>query len=747
MLVALNLTVNRKDYIYGCFPGLWYAARVTHDISADRPLEDPQDDRLGYAPFAKNLAENICKMKHGEGFVLGIYAPWGSGKSSLLNFVAHYLNQKPEKERPTIVRFNPWWFTGQENLAKEFFTQLLAVLGHKGRITRIRLVTAALAERVAGLSRFDGGLASMGIGIVARWLMPKERDVFALKEQLSTLLRKRGGKILVILDDVDRLADDEIRQCFQLIKAVADFPNVVYLLAFDRDVVCDALRGVQGGSGEKYLQKIIQVPFELPTPDRMSLQSLLFGKLDQIIADTPEKLFDKTYWGNVYHKGIDHFIHTPRDVTVLANAIQATYPAVMGEVNPVDFIAIEALRIFAPFIYNTIRRNSESFTGSHGPLSMEYRTTDTLKPFHDAWLGQVPEADRKAVRTLIEQLFPKVRGVLGNSHYGPEWEEKWRKGLRVCSGDIFPTYFRLAIPEGSFSAKELETILSLASDAGAFAAKLLELSKETRTDGANRTRVLLERIEDYTDDLEEEKIAPVVRALFDIGDELQKAEGKRRGMFDFGIRSSVGRVAYQLLSRLPEERRFTILKEALEHGRALGTAIQKLTGLAQQHGRYGSEGRPEKDRLLTTEHLAELEKIVLRKIEAAAADGQLAKSDRLTLILYRWEEWGDATAMREWLRKYLETDEGLIHFVMQFLSEPMSITMGDVIAKRMVRLDPEWMRHFVDSDQIAERVKILAKRKNLSEDEQKALQQFLIEYDLRKQGKDPEDEFDRRRRA
>lgn len=718
---------------------------MVHDISADRPLEDPKDDRLGYAPFAKNLAENICKMKHGEGFVLGIYAPWGSGKSSLLNFVAHYLNRKPQEERPTIVRFNPWWFTGQENLAKEFFTQLLAVLGHKGRIRKIRLVTAALAERVAGLSRFDGGLSGMGIGVVSRWLMPKERDVFVLKEQLGSLLRKRGGKILVILDDVDRLADDEIRQCFQLIKSVADFPNVTYLLAFDREVVCDALRGVQGGSGEKYLQKIIQVPFELPMPDRVSLQRLLFEKLDQILADTPERLFDPTHWGNVYHKGIDHFIHTPRDVTVLTNAIQATYPAVMGEVNSIDFIAIEVLRTFAPFVYNTIRRNPESFTGSHGPLSMENRTTDTLRPFHEAWLGQVPETDRKAVRTLIEQLFPKVRGALGNSHYGAEWEEQWRKNLHVCSADVFPTYFRLSIPEGSFSAKELETVLDIASDADAFATKLLELSKETRADGANRARVLLERLEDYTDDLEEAKISSVVRALFDVGDDLQKAEGKARGMFDFGIRTNVGRINYQLLSRLPEDRRFTILKDAIEHGRALGTAVEKVMVLGQQHGKYKSKERPENERLISAEHLSELEKIALLKILSAAGDGQLAKSGNLTLLLYRWEEWGDGNAMHEWLSQYLSTDDGLIHFVTQYLSEPMSITMGDVVAKRRVRLDPEWMRHFVDPDQIVERVRTLAgQRKGLSADQQKALQQFLIEYNLRKQGKDPDDEFDRR---
>jgi predicted KAP-like P-loop ATPase len=92
------------------------------------PLIDPNDDRLGYAPFAKNLANSICQMSPPDGFVMAVYGPWGSGKSTLLNFIVHYLEQKPESEQPIIVPFNPWWFSGQEDLTKRFFGQLQAVL-------------------------------------------------------------------------------------------------------------------------------------------------------------------------------------------------------------------------------------------------------------------------------------------------------------------------------------------------------------------------------------------------------------------------------------------------------------------------------------------------------------------------------------------------------------------------------------------------------------------------------------------
>src|SRR5690606_40618583 len=97
--------------------------------------------------------------------------------------------------------------------------------------------------------------------------------------------------------------------------------------------------------------KIIQVPFELPPVDRVALRAALFKRLDEILGDVPEGAFDQSYWTNVYHDGIDALIQVPRDVVRFTNTLAVTYPAVRGEVNAVDFIALEALRVFLPGIH------------------------------------------------------------------------------------------------------------------------------------------------------------------------------------------------------------------------------------------------------------------------------------------------------------------------------------------------------------------------------------------------------------
>jgi predicted KAP-like P-loop ATPase len=143
-------------------------------------------------------------------------------------------------------------------------------------------------------------------------LRPEAKDVVELKEKVSESIAEQQRRILIVIDDIDRLNPEEIRLLFRVVKAVADFPNVTYLLAFDQEAVSKALTGeTQIISGQSYLEKIIQVPFELPLPDEVALRNLLFEKLDAILQDTPEDLFDSDHWSDVYWEGIDHFIKTP----------------------------------------------------------------------------------------------------------------------------------------------------------------------------------------------------------------------------------------------------------------------------------------------------------------------------------------------------------------------------------------------------------------------------------------------------
>src|SRR5439155_2308437 len=291
-------------------------------LSGDRPLDDPSEDRLGYRTFASRLASAIARMTPVDGMVLAVYGPWGSGKSTVLNFVRHYLRQLPESEKPVLIPFNPWWFSGSENLIQSLLVDMAKEIKPVGDVLRrIGLATASTLEIIGTLPQAEAAK------VLADKVRPGEPTLGELRDRAEALLRAQDRTYVVVIDDIDRLTADEIRQLFRAVKAIASLPRIVYLMSFDQGVVAEALDKFHKVSGSDYLEKIVQVPFELPLPDRVALRNLLIDRLAFVLAEIPETPSDQQYWGNVFFDGIDPLIETPRDVTRLVNTLAVTFPA------------------------------------------------------------------------------------------------------------------------------------------------------------------------------------------------------------------------------------------------------------------------------------------------------------------------------------------------------------------------------------------------------------------------------------
>lgn len=536
---------------------------------ADRSLTDPQHDRLGYAPFAKYLADSICQMKFPGGFVIAISGAWGFGKSTMLNFLVHYLQQKPETEQPIIINFNPWLFTGDEDITRRFVKQLQISLSDlkalpKGFRKRI-------ADFVKAVSEIPIPYAQAGKAVV-KLFDNQQKDTYELKEELEETLEDKHPRIVVTIDEIDRLNSDDIMQLFRLLKAIPNFNNVVYVLAFNQKVIDQTISEAQNIPGEIYLDKIIQAYFELPIPDKSLLRKLLFEKLNVIFANASKQIFDANHWSNIYSQGIDYFICNPRDILRLTNILTVTYPVAEGDVNPADMIAIESLRVFRPEIYDIIRKNPSFFAGYVDIHKNSLPTIEELKNFHNSWLAQLVEADKEPIKKLLIHLFPKLESVYYQTYYDVQHESLWRKHLRICSRDNFANYFRLTLKVDKFSDIEMKSILCLASDAKAFGEKLIELAQKNRDDGTTEARAFLEQLEDYTEtEIPVNSIPSIIQAFFDVSDRLLNSEDQPEGIFDLGIDIRIERIITQLLRRLNEQEQFETLKQAMADSNSLST--------------------------------------------------------------------------------------------------------------------------------------------------------------------------------
>jgi predicted KAP-like P-loop ATPase len=721
---------------------------IEKPLSADRPLSDPSHDRLGYAPFAKQLATSVLSASPADGLVLALYGEWGTGKSTALNFIIHYLEL--HEEPPIIVHFNPWWFAGHEDLIRRFFAQFEATIS-KSKLIK----THARKKRLAGfLSKFGAAVSdvpvmsslpyvgetakAVGKGAQLAAGLLEASDVVARKADLAKALAAEVSRIIVVIDDIDRLVPDEMRELFKLVKAVGDLPNVTYLLAFDRDLAADAMGRLHGNAGQQYLEKIVQVPFTLPIPDRGQLQRILFERLDEIIHGTPDGLFDQQEWGNVYLDGIDPFIQKPRDTVRLCNSLGVTYPAVKGEVRAVDFIALEVLRVFVPVAYDAIRTNPSMFSGTLSERSWGGGSRDDERKFHDGWLATVTE-NADAVLRMVRRLFPRLDGVFSNVMYGNDMVPEWRRRLRVCSPEIFPVYFRFGLAPGEVAAADVRHLLAVIGDHETLIQRLSALTKDVRDDGRTRAGEMLLRLHDHVDGVALDAIPNVVRALFACGDEVVAADTHERSMLDLGDEYRIGWLLRRLLKRFPIDERGSILHAAIMlDGRAVATVVREVAAYARQHDADAERRSSSEETIVRQEDVPDLEALALARVREVALSGELWTRPRFRTLLEALVHWGDGRLARQLVLEHLRDDVAMLDFLRSFTSKLHTRPLTDRVGRSTVCLDPLTLWHLVDDVDVLEaRVSSLQRAGMLTPERQVCADAFVRGCRARRQGKEP----------
>lgn len=674
-------------------------------LSSDIPVTDPAQDAYGFSGFAKNLAKAIRVTPSPHGLVMAIHGPWGAGKSSLLNLVKYELRTVFEDACPIIIDFNPWWFNGRDQLAG----QLLAQFG-----TSLRNDSGALLKIGELMAEYSGALSkavalSTGtpwidkpVNVLLKLLKRKPKEVPQLKAEIAKLLQTSKRRVLFIIDDLDRLTPDEIREVFKVVKALADFPNVIYLLSFDKLVVAEALAKSLGVNGSAYLEKIVQASFALPAVDSPRLQRKLFAELNLLIDSLPTARVDSTYWGNVYFDGLNHFIRKPRDIIRLINALAVTYPPVAGEVNPVDYIALEFIRVFHPVAYGTIRDNKEMFAGVIGHTGP---ARDTVKEFHQKWLGELDERDRSSVQALMERVFPKVESAIGRMNYGSDSLARWHQDLRACSPDLFDVYFQFGLPDDHLTQSELMKLLELTSDLPVLVATLQAAKQVIRQDGRSKARDYVDRLTQLSEDaISAHHAEQLILAVFSMDEDLLTAADSRGGAMEIPNSWRVMWLLNKLIVRVAEADRPGLFRRCIQDGRAYSTMINVVGRLAE------AVTDPAKHREwmggIDEQSVLDMKAAVVARLESADVL-ELVSTNDAVLVLFNWSSWSELGAVRAKLARVLADDALLTQLLPKFLGKGTSHAWGDRVARTTYHLDPRSLERYFDLDELLARVEAL----------------------------------------
>jgi KAP family P-loop domain len=639
---------------------------ATHTASAaDNPIRKLTDDRIGRARAAEHFATSVLRLDASEGLVVGVLGPWGSGKTSFVNLARPIF----ESGSVPVLDFNPWMFSGAEQLVQSFFSELSAQLKLK----------PGLAEVGKGLEEYGDIFSNLTwLPVIGPWiergqdlaklvggvLQRKKEGVAGQRAKVDKALRELQRPIVVVLDDIDRLNTSEIRDIFRLVRLTANFPNVIYVLAFDRKRVEDAL-SEHGIPGRAYLEKILQIGFDLPAIPEHVLSQQISDSLNAELEGLPNAgNFDQTLWPDVFMEVVRPLITNMRDVRRYATAVGGTVRALDGQIALVDILGLEAVRVFLPDVFLRMPTAVAALTT---PSDGSHRVRDGQDPLKIEIQTLIESAGSRAsvATAMIERLFMAAQRHISGMNYGGECSRRWLRERRVAHADILRLYLERVAGEGLLAFNQAEIAWALMTDADAFSAHLRGLDRDQIVE-------TIASLEAYEDEITPERVLPGAITLLNI---LPTLPEKDRGMFGLGTQMAVGRVVYRLI-RSQNSETFVegVVRDALP---LLETAFAKLT-LVQMVGHREEIGH----KLVPDDVAEEFEKIWRSEFRGLGVDELANESELLQsfLIANREAEDGEPVAV-------VPADARITRALLQSArSESRSQSMGSRAVTKSARL-------------------------------------------------------------
>ncbi|QDR82961.1 KAP family P-loop NTPase fold protein [Sporomusa termitida] len=642
-------------------------------FKTDVPIKSTSEDELDRKEFSEAIAKAIIGYTDSNSLAIGITGEWGSGKSSVVNMSVEYINNyyKDKLIKPCVVEFNPWNFSDPNQLIEQFFKILSdaikssnTYLGSKNISDKLDaystllgqvLTSTALTTPVVDFSKFIKNLG----GLIAN------NHVNSLKEtrsQLDKAIGEYSGKIIVIVDDIDRLTNIEVRQVFQLVKSIANFTNTIYVLSFDKKVVINSLCSEQGTGqqidGEKYLEKIIQVDLDIPA---VKLENVYFKLNDNLNGIFANSTIDQMRWMNIWYDGFKDFFFNIRDVNRYMNSLRFQFSLTKNQVNTIDLLAIIAIKVFDYTTYCIIRDNINLLAGiAKEDLQHKEEEQRRIRTIIDDAVKQ----SKYNILALLKRLFPKLESVYDNNFYGIGSLNEWFTENRICHPERFQLYFQLDISKDDISPFEIDSILQALHDEILFRKYINDLIED------GRILRFLEVFQNYTsleNKVPTSTINTVLTVLLDEGDKFPNSYSSDLIVTELKI----ARITYQLCKRFSNQldRGQLFLSISDKVNNSLYPLIYDIYLYDQEHGRYGLKKNPEPEeyRTFSTQDLDLLEQKGLSKIREWSTSRRLEEHRQLRMLLHVWKTWANVWGRKEEVNQYLEEkiveDSFLINFI------------------------------------------------------------------------------------
>jgi len=659
-------------------------------LHTDKPIEKKTEDRLGRKDFVENVAKAISHYQTGQdSLVMGLCGEWGSGKTSVINMIIESLNE--QDSAPITVRFCPWYFSGQDQLLQQFFLQLASEIRSSfekatdatqdlakkaGEVADKIIKFSAVIRPIKHITPFVGVPSGVIDGIfnsidktagkvkeitdaVGKLNEQDSFDPYETKKEIGSALSELDRKVLIIIDDIDRLTREEIRQIFQLVKALADFKNTIYLLSFDQKEVCAALKE-QTDHPERYLEKIVQIPFELPTVSPTVIFGHLTKSLDNLIVKEDWNPSLQKHWDWLCYHGFKSYITNLREVSRFLNLCQFNYHLLNKEVNLVDLFVMTATSIKHPDLYRFIKENKSIFCGPEGTATSgrAEERDQSAKEQYQAFRNQI--ADIEKVEPLLTELFPYLHKILSESRWGSGLDQReLERSQRIASRKYFDRFFSLSVPEGQISDQAVHVLIALQDKSEILLERMQDYSYQQQRD-------LINIFYTHKDEFTNANVVSVAEALMPLAENVDESDYS--GFFSSPLSDYIRLFIRDLFA--PNEATATVkldyYNQLFNSPKAGAYMMSSLLWYVMEIvGAKDGEGNFKRELLEQSQFkdkYEELEGKLVAKIEQLARENSLQQHHHMTAILYAWQR-ANSDAPKDYVNALTRTDQGLIEFI------------------------------------------------------------------------------------
>ena len=617
-------------------------------LHGDNPIRDKGDDVLERADVADAFALDVLVLDAKEGATVGIFGPWGSGKTSFINLARKTF----ERKGVPVLEFNPWLFSGAEQLVERFFAELSASMGMKDELKEIGEAFSKYGTAFNALAGAASAILAMPqIATIVKEFMATANNVSqpesidTLRRRIKDALRKRDKPIVVVLDDVDRLSAPEIREVFKLVRLTASFPKLIYIVACDRHRIEQAL-GEQGLPGRDYLEKIIQWTFNLPEVPIRLLTQQLCKAIENAIADIKNPgPFDEGVWADVCEDIVRPLMRNMRDVRRFAIAIRGTVRGLEGQVALADVLALEAIRVFLPDVFRCLPGAIDGLTVMSQAVErrldrvIQKNPADPITGFNKQLKAQVDgliaaaekdreldasRTDSEVVDAMVDLLFPvgaRLRQMSegDNDPYVNEDAAEHLRERRVAHESILRLYLERLVAPDLLASHDAMRALARMTDGGGMYEFIRSLEP-------TRWQDVVSNLYDLAVQFRPKHVEPGIVVLLNLWPDMPERPSNSRVLGN-DTRGTVRKATLRLLR---------ILEDAAAVEAAVHRILPKVTSLSSKVELVLQVGYREKSghKLVSEKAASEFETMLQNTIRGTSADDLAEEREPLRVLVF-----------------------------------------------------------------------------------------------------------------